>query len=116
MHFENINQAKKELVEAILIQHKALLEDDDKTQENSINRAFKIDEYITQNFDLKEMKDLLMYNDPGVKSWIANMLLPIYEDISLEILNNIYKQNIPFISMSARAMFCKWKNEPISFD
>ncbi|MFC5045779.1 hypothetical protein ACFSTE_19680 [Aquimarina hainanensis] len=33
MHFENINQAKKELVEAILIQHKALLEDDGKTQE-----------------------------------------------------------------------------------
>ena len=71
---------------------------------------------IQKHYDFRELKDLLMHNDLGVRSWIANMLLPIYEDISLEILNNIYKQNIPFISMSARAMFCKWKNEPISFD
>lgn len=115
MYFENIDLAKKELIEAILSQHKALLDDDDKTQERNIKRAFKIDEYIKRNFDLREMKDLLEHHDLGVQSWVANMLLPIYEDISLEILDNIYKQNIPFISMSARAMFCKWTKQPISF-
>ena len=96
MKFENIEEAKKELVEAIIIQHKALLDRDDKTQEKNIKKAFKIDKYIKENFDLREMKDLLGHQDLGVRSWIANMLLPLYEDICLEILDQIYKKNVRF--------------------
>ncbi|GAB1858740.1 hypothetical protein MHTCC0001_35800 [Flavobacteriaceae bacterium MHTCC 0001] len=116
MKFKNIEEAKKDLVETIIVQHKALLDRDDKTQEKNIKKAFKIDKYIKENFDLNEMKDLLEHEDLGVRSWVANMLLPLYEDISLEILDQIYKQNIRFISMGARAMYCKWKKIPISFN
>ncbi|WP_271782255.1 hypothetical protein [Aquimarina algiphila] len=115
MHFENIDLAKKKLIGSIISQHKAELNGDDKTQERDIKKAFKIDKYIKKNFDLKEMKDLLEHPDAGVRSWVANMLLPIYEDICLKILDDIYKQDIRFISMSARAMFCTWTKQPISF-
>lgn len=114
MKFKNISEAKNSLIESILLQHKAMIEDNDEVQEKNIKRAFQIDKYIKDNFDLKEMKDLLSHEDEGVKSWVANMLLPIYEEICLKILADVYRQKIPFISISARAMFCKWTKVPFT--
>ena len=116
MHFENINQAKKELVEAILSEYISVLIDDDRVQEIKIKKAYKIQYYIEENFDLKEMKDLLSHDIARVRVWAAKMLLPIYEEIALKVLDDISKSKIPHCSSGARIIYCEWKNEPISFD
>ncbi|WP_417784755.1 hypothetical protein [Tenacibaculum sp.] len=111
MKFKSIEKAKTELVEAIITQHEALINRDDKTQEKYIKKAFKIDKYIKENFDLKEMKDLLEHNDLGVKSWVANMLLPVYEDISIQLLNDISNGENSHYSYNAKMMLFNWKRK-----
>lgn len=110
MKFENIKEAKKELIKAILLEHKGLITDNDKLQEKSIKRAFKINTYIKENFDLKEMKDLLDHDKPEVQIWVANLLLPVYEDIAVQILEYVSKKSIPFCSYNAKMMLYGWRN------
>ncbi|GAB1858739.1 hypothetical protein MHTCC0001_35790 [Flavobacteriaceae bacterium MHTCC 0001] len=111
MKFKNIKEAKKDLVEAILKEYIGTLTDNDKLQENSIKKAYKIDNYIKGNFDLKEMKDLLNHDIPKVQIWIANMLLPIYEEAAIKLLDDISKRNIPHCSYNAEMMLFNWKRK-----
>ena len=111
MKFKNLEDAKKSLVEAILMEYIATLTDDDKIQEKSIKKAYKINDYIKKNFDLKEMKDLLNHDIPKVQIWVANMLLPIYEDIATKLLDDIRKKEIPHCSYNAEMMMFNWKRK-----
>ena len=46
MKFKNIEDAKRSLIEAILMEYIGMLTDDDKIQEKNIKKAYKIDDYI----------------------------------------------------------------------
>ncbi len=111
MKFENIQEAKKEFIKIIMLTYDATLKGDDKLQEKYIKKAFVINKYIKNNFDLREMKDLLDYDSPQVQIWIANMLLPVYEEVSLEILKKIAEQKIPFTSYNAEMMIYSWERK-----
>ena len=111
MKFRNIEEAKKNLVEAILMEYVGMLTNDDEIQEKNIKRAYKISDFIKSNFDLKEMKGLLNHEIPKVQIWIANMLLPIYEDISLKLLDDISKKEIPHCSFNAEMMMKNWNRK-----
>ncbi|WP_025743588.1 hypothetical protein [Aquimarina pacifica] len=115
MKFENIEDAKKELVKSVLAEYEATINGDDKLQEKNILRAFKINDYIKNNFDLKDLKDLLDYNHPKVQIWTAKLLLPIYEDIALKVLDDISKKGVAHCSSNARIMYCEWTKQPITF-
>lgn len=109
--FKNVDEAKKNLIEAILMEYIGLLTDNDQLQEKSIKKAYKIDKYIKQNFDLKEIKSLLNHDIPTVQIWAANMLLPIYEEVSLKVLEDIRKKEIPFCSYSASMILDNWEKK-----
>ncbi len=111
MKFKNIEEAKKSLIENILMEYIGTLTNNDKLQEKSIKRAFKIDKYIKQNFDLRELKDLLDHDCLKVKIWAANMLLPVYEDIALKVLNDVKEKEIRFCSYNAEMMISNWNSE-----
>jgi len=111
MKFKNIEEAKKSLIEVILMEYIGMLTDDDKIQEKNIKIAYKINDFIKNNFDLKDMKDLLNHEIPKVQIWAANMLLPIYEDISLKLLDDISKKEIPHCSFNAEMMIKNWKRK-----
>ena len=115
MKFKDITSAKQKLVEVILVEYIAVLTYDNNVQEKNIKMAFKIEQYIKENFDIKEMKDLLNHDIPAVQLWAAKLLLPYYEEISLKVLDEISKKNIPHSSSNARIIFCEWKKEPITF-
>ncbi|MCK0158970.1 hypothetical protein MWU65_17440 [Cellulophaga sp. F20128] len=109
MKFKNIEEAKDSLVEAILCEYIGTLTNNDKLQEKSIKTAFKIDKYIKNNFDLRELKGLLNYDVASVQVWVANMLLPIYEDIALKLLKDIRNKKIPHCSYNAGMIIDYWK-------
>ncbi len=115
MKFENIELAKKELVEAILNQLKATEEGDHKTGNKNSDIIRAITAYIKENYGLQEMKDLLDHESDKVKVWAAKSLLPIYEEIALNILEKIGSKNIPHCSFDARMILSEWKKEPYKF-
>tara|TARA_R110000868_G_scaffold111595_1_gene301207 strand:+ start:3370 stop:3714 length:345 start_codon:yes stop_codon:yes gene_type:complete len=111
MEFENIEAAKAALVNELIIQHKLLLNNDHRAEQKSIKKAFAINNYIKENFDLRDLKDLLDHKEPNIQIWIANLLLPFYEDVSLRILKKISTAQIPECSFHAAMMLEHWQRK-----
>ena len=116
MKFESIEEAKMILITSIIIEAKATEQGDVKTGNKYSDKIRSIISFINKDYKLGNLKDLLDHDNDKVRVWVAQALLPIYEDIALNVLEEISKKNISHCSFNARIISSEWKNEPLRFD
>lgn len=111
MNFENIKNAKNAYIEGHKIARKASIQGDFKTNnkviKNQINPAF---EYLKDQNELKILIELLEQDeDMDLKQAVAVALLPYYEDIAIDTLEDISNRKISN-SFTAGIILKQWKN------
>ncbi|MEW7279740.1 hypothetical protein ABW636_14195 [Aquimarina sp. 2201CG1-2-11] len=116
MKFKDIREAKLMLINCILMHIRANKQGDVKTVNKNSDKIWKIKNYIEKNYGLEELKALLNHDNDEVLVWIAQFLLPVYEEIAIKVLREIENKNIPHCSFNARVIISEWTGEPLKFD
>ncbi len=110
MKFNNVEEAIKTITESHKKTKKAMEMGDFKTNNKIVskemNPAFK---YILNNNHAKSLIPLLKNNDLDLVIIIARRLLPHYEEIAIDALNNIIEKNTPHKCDVAEIVLKEWK-------
>ncbi len=116
MNFKNLEEAKDTIYEGHKKCHDAMEVGDVKTNNQiiskKVNPAF---EYLKNNNGLRLLIEFLKHDDVGLRLATARSLLPYYEDISIDVLNDIIKKEIPKKSWKAEIILKEWKGESLKF-
>ncbi len=110
MNFKNIDEAKNVYLEGNKIARKANIQGDVKTNnkivKNQINPAF---EYLKEQNALKVLIPFLEQDDDiDLKQSTAIILLPYYEEIAVNVLEDISNRNISN-SFISKMVLEQWK-------
>jgi hypothetical protein len=112
MKFKNIEEAKNAYIEGLKTAQKAIEQGDSKTNNKIIrNQVTPAFDYLKNQNKLSILTPFLEQDDIGIKQPIAVALLPFYEDISVNALEDIIKKEIPFRSFLAEMVLKKWRKE-----
>jgi hypothetical protein len=97
------------LFEESAIKHAEATEQGDyKTGNKNYKSIAKVIDYLKLNNQLLSLKQFLNHSSVGVRMWSATYLLPLVENESLKVLNDI--SNIPGIhSLTAKTIISEWE-------
>ncbi|WP_298545376.1 hypothetical protein [uncultured Aquimarina sp.] len=109
MDFRNIKEAKEAIIEYIELYSECSKRGDYKGANKNVKKILSTKDFIEENYGLETLKDLLDSDDDKILVWIAKFLLPIYEEISIAVLEKVIASNIPDSSFSAEMIMKEWR-------